>query len=222
MRKPDVARSPDRCPDGEKTSCPGGLQCFGNTGCYYGDDLVPTVTPVTAPSASPTTAAPVDYKDPGNVRFCVSVLPTCSMHGRARAASHFEPLRRGARPFPSRTRGFAIGSRFVKRLRSAAGSELGARPRELQPGDALPLRIRVSRASHEPRAATFAFVGSSLFSIFRDRDECPKGQTCHGGLMDCNIIDMQAKIDQPQYPTAIPTMAPYSYEDPKNSKFVSE
>ena len=48
---------PVRCADGEDTSCPGGRGCFGNTGCYHDDDLVPTVTPVQRPTLGPTTLA---------------------------------------------------------------------------------------------------------------------------------------------------------------------
>ena len=61
-----------RCPEGEDTDCPGGMGCFGNTGCFYDEDLVPTGTPIEQPSMSPTTAAPIAYGDPKNVRFCVS------------------------------------------------------------------------------------------------------------------------------------------------------
>ena len=61
-----------RCPDGEKTACPGGMQCFGNTGCYYSDDLVPTSTPIQSPTSGPSTTPPVAYLDPMNVRYCVS------------------------------------------------------------------------------------------------------------------------------------------------------
>ena len=63
----------NRCPEGEDTDCPGGMGCFGNTECYYSADLVPTTTPIQSPTMSPSTLSPVMYKDPANVRFCVSV-----------------------------------------------------------------------------------------------------------------------------------------------------
>lgn len=53
--------------------CPGGMNCFGSTGCYYSADLVPTSTPISeAPTLEPT-PSPAAYKDPMNVRYCVSV-----------------------------------------------------------------------------------------------------------------------------------------------------
>lgn len=64
----------NRCPGGEDTDCPGGMGCFGGTECYYSEDLVPTATPVVPPSLSPSTIPPVAYKDPANVRYCVSFL----------------------------------------------------------------------------------------------------------------------------------------------------
>ena len=40
---------------GEDDECPGGQKCFGDTNCYYDDDLVPTSSPIVtiAPSRSP-------------------------------------------------------------------------------------------------------------------------------------------------------------------------
>ena len=67
----------NRCPEGEDTDCPGGMGCFGNTECYYSADLVPTTTPIQSPTMSPSTLSPVMYKDPANVRFCVSVSCCC-------------------------------------------------------------------------------------------------------------------------------------------------
>lgn len=51
------------------TDCPGGMGCFGNTECYYSDDLVPTQTPVRVTEA-PVTGAPIAYGDAANTRFC--------------------------------------------------------------------------------------------------------------------------------------------------------
>jgi len=48
------------------------MGCFGNTGCYYSDDLVPTATPVADPTAGPSTLPPVEYSDASNTRYCVS------------------------------------------------------------------------------------------------------------------------------------------------------
>ena len=59
-----------RCPGGDDTDCPGGLGCFGNTGCFYDEDLVPTATPIQSPTMGPSTIPPVAYKDPSNVRYC--------------------------------------------------------------------------------------------------------------------------------------------------------
>ncbi len=45
------------------------MGCFGNTECYYSDDLVPTQTPVRVTDA-PVTGAPIAYGDAANTRFC--------------------------------------------------------------------------------------------------------------------------------------------------------
>lgn len=50
---------------GEDTDCPPGLGCFGDTSCYYDDDLIPTLSPTVSP---PTTNAPVTADDPINAR----------------------------------------------------------------------------------------------------------------------------------------------------------
>ena len=52
-------------------------------------------------------------------------------------------------------------------------------------------------------------------------DECPKGQTCHGGINQCNMIDLLQKEKNDGMPTPDPTPSPVSSDDPKNSKFVS-
>eukprot|EP00804_Cyclotella_cryptica_P024481 CCRYP_017569-RA/>CCRYP_017569-RA protein AED:0.02 eAED:0.02 QI:244/1/1/1/1/1/2/6/1001 len=65
---------------GEDTDCPPGLGCFGDTSCYYDDDLVPTLSPTVSP---PTTDAPVTADDPINSQFCgetwESAIKTCSI-----------------------------------------------------------------------------------------------------------------------------------------------
>lgn len=62
----------NRCPNGEDTDCPGGQGCYGNTGCFYSEDLVPTETPIAEPTAGPSTLPPVEYSDASNTRYCVS------------------------------------------------------------------------------------------------------------------------------------------------------
>ncbi|KAL7519514.1 hypothetical protein ACHAWX_004266 [Stephanocyclus meneghinianus] len=65
---------------GEDTDCPPGLGCFGDTSCYYDDDLMPTLSPTVSP---PTTYAPVTADDPINAQFCgetwESAVKTCSI-----------------------------------------------------------------------------------------------------------------------------------------------
>lgn len=62
-----------RCPEGDDNDCPVANEgCFGSTECYYDGDLVPTATPVMSPTLAPSTIPPAMYKDPANVRYCVS------------------------------------------------------------------------------------------------------------------------------------------------------
>jgi len=130
------------CPEGENTDCPGGMQCFGSTECYYSDDLVPTATPVQPPTMGPSTLPPVAYKDPANVRYCgitwADAVSNCSVERHC-----------------------------------PGGTE----------------------------------------------DECSKGQTCHGGIMQCNMIDLVQNANKEQVPTFVPTMAPITGDDPRNSFF---
>ncbi|KAL7535511.1 hypothetical protein ACHAXR_006535, partial [Thalassiosira sp. AJA248-18] len=132
------------CPEGENTDCPGGMGCFGNTGCYYSDDLVPTATPVQEPTIAPSTVPPVTYLDPANVRYCgitwAMALANCSVETHC----------------PS-------------------GSE----------------------------------------------KDCPKGQTCHAGLSQCNMQDLLAKEEKVTVPTFVPTPSPITKQDPSNSKFMN-
>ncbi|KAL7553435.1 hypothetical protein ACHAWF_016718 [Thalassiosira exigua] len=141
------------CPGGEDTDCPPGLGCFGNTGCYYDDDLVPTSSPVEEPTVGPTTVPPVLYKDPANVRYC-----------------------------------------------------------------GLTWALAVSGCSVETHCP------SGL------NEDCPKGQSCHGGIMQCNIfhlsmagyfkvLDLILQAERANTPSRDPTPAPISGDDPKNNKF---
>ena len=56
-------------------------------------------------------------------------------------------------------------------------------------------------------------------------DECPKGQTCHGGMnASCNYYDLKKKAFQPTKmptPTTMPSFSPVDSEDARNFKFVS-
>jgi len=54
-------------------------------------------------------------------------------------------------------------------------------------------------------------------------DECPKGQSCHAGITECNMVDLMAKEkDDGDDPNAITQTRPsLSSDDPRNSKFVS-
>ena len=52
---------------GEDSDCPPGQGCWGDTTCFYDDDLQPTTSPTTGP---PTTEAPVVMSDPINNQFC--------------------------------------------------------------------------------------------------------------------------------------------------------
>lgn len=64
------ADATDRCGTwclGEDTDCPGNEKCFGDTGCYYDADLVPSMSPTLTP---PTTKAPFPTDDPINNREC--------------------------------------------------------------------------------------------------------------------------------------------------------
>ena len=45
-----------------------GQTCFGDTSCYYSDDIVPTQSPTETQSEPPTTRAPSVYEDPSNRR----------------------------------------------------------------------------------------------------------------------------------------------------------
>ncbi|KAL7470394.1 hypothetical protein ACHAXS_010618 [Conticribra weissflogii] len=63
------------CLGGEDTDCPAGLICFGDTNCFYDDDLVPT--------AAPTTYQPTDARNqPESTYFCGSTwsaaIESCS------------------------------------------------------------------------------------------------------------------------------------------------
>ena len=61
-----------RCPEADDELCPGGLTCFGDTACFYDEDLVPTSMPAPQPTLGPTTESPVAYDNPANFLFCVS------------------------------------------------------------------------------------------------------------------------------------------------------
>ncbi|KAL7452015.1 hypothetical protein ACHAWC_003762, partial [Mediolabrus comicus] len=52
-------------------------------------------------------------------------------------------------------------------------------------------------------------------------DECPKGQTCHGGLPSpqCNIVDIYEKLKNYGKPTARPQKLDLSKDDVRNTKF---
>jgi hypothetical protein len=52
-------------------------------------------------------------------------------------------------------------------------------------------------------------------------DDCPAGQTCHGGLPspECNIVDIYEKIKNAGKPSPPPTMRPVNEHDPTNTKF---
>lgn len=63
---------------GEDTDCPGNQKCFGDTGCYYDEDLKPTLSPTSSP---PTSEAPILSNDPINNReyctCCDKIFWTC-------------------------------------------------------------------------------------------------------------------------------------------------
>ena len=50
-------------------------------------------------------------------------------------------------------------------------------------------------------------------------DDCPKGHTCHGGIVQCNLVDLIIKEKNKGVPTMRPSMAPISEDDPANKKF---
>ena len=53
-------------------------------------------------------------------------------------------------------------------------------------------------------------------------DECPKGQSCHAGINECNMVDLMAKEKGGDDPNLITQTRPsLSSDDPRNSKFVS-
>lgn len=71
--KTNMCNNKTRCPEGDDNDCPVANEgCFGSTECYYDGDLVPTATPVMSPTLAPSTIPPAMYKDPSNVRYCVS------------------------------------------------------------------------------------------------------------------------------------------------------
>ena len=53
-------------------------------------------------------------------------------------------------------------------------------------------------------------------------DECPKGESCHAGITECNMVDLMAKEKGGDDPNDITQTRPsLSSDDPRNSKFVS-
>ena len=52
-------------------------------------------------------------------------------------------------------------------------------------------------------------------------DDCPQGQSCHGGL-PCNIIDLMRRVRNASGSTPFPTMPPVGRDHPSNQKFCGQ
>ena len=52
-------------------------------------------------------------------------------------------------------------------------------------------------------------------------DECPKGESCHAGITECNMVDLMAKEKGGDDSVITQTRPSLSSDDPRNSKFVS-
>lgn len=53
-----------------------------------------------------------------------------------------------------------------------------------------------------------------------NNEDCPKGQSCHGGLPNpCNIVDLWEKLKNAGKPSPPPTRPPVNKDDPRNTKF---